>query len=479
MDRRQSADWAQTLVESMPQLIWTCAPNGQCDYLSRQWVEFTGVPEAQQLGDRWTGVLHPDDRPRAALAWNNAVQGKAVYDLEYRIRRHDGDYRWFKVRGLPQRGRDGSVIRWLGTCTDIDDRKTAEERLSGLLASICDPLWIIDREWRYVFVNPPGAAYAGLPPSELAGRVVWDVFPEERGSQFEAEASRVFETGKEVRYELYHDYYGRWYEMDIYPSGSSIIVISRDITARRELEKQLQQTAKLESLGVLAGGIAHDFNNLLVGIMGNVSLALDMLPEPAAVRGILEDAVTASERAALLTRQLLAYAGKGQLRLENLDISSIVRDTQQLIRAKIPSHVRVRLQLADHLPPVHGDFSQIQQVVMNLVINGAEAIEERRPGEVRVQTCRRQVSDRSGLADGEYILLRVEDDGCGMSAETLNRIFEPFFTTKFTGRGLGLAAAQGIVRSHKGDMQVESTPGQGSIFTILLPVSTIGPSRAS
>jgi signal transduction histidine kinase len=197
------------------------------------------------------------------------------------------------------------------------------------------------------------------------------------------------------------------------------------------------------------------------------------------VRPILEDAVNASERAALLTRQLLAYAGKGQFRLENLDISSIVRDTQQLIRAKIPSHVRLKLHLADDLLPVYGDFSQIQQVVMNLVINAAEAIEERKPGEVRVYTSSRQIRDFSALPDGEYVVFRVEDDGCGMSAETVNRIFEPFFTTKFTGRGLGLAAAQGVIRSHKGSLQVESTPGQGSVFTILLPVSTIGPSRAS
>ncbi len=233
-------------------------------------------------------------------------------------------------------------------------------------------------------------------------------------------------------------------------------------TGDEKLDHQYQQADKQDSLGVLAGGVAHDFNNLLVGIMGNISLALDILPESSPVRGILEDAVIASERAALLTRQLLAYAGRGDIKLEMLDVSALVRDTRQLVRAKIPSYVDLKLFLDEHLPRVEGDFAQIQQVVMNLVINAAESFDPAKPGQVRVYT---------SLEDSN-VSIKVTDEGCGMSQETLDRIFEPFFTTKFTGRGLGLAAAQGIVHSHKGVLRVESTVGQGSTFTILLPVCT-------
>jgi two-component system cell cycle sensor histidine kinase/response regulator CckA len=470
----ETALLAKSLVEALPLLVWTCDPDGGCDYLSRQWLEYTGVPLAEQLGSGWVGVLHPDDRHHASTAWNDALLGRAAYDLEYRLRRHDGVYRWFKTRGVPQLAGDGSVVRWIGTCTDIEDQKRAEERFSGLLASISDAVFIIDNTWRYVFVNAPAAAFADIAPAEMSGRGVWDFFPGEKGSRFEAEANRAFATGKEGRYETFNEERGRWYEMDIFPDRTNIIVFARDITDRRAMEQKLQQADKFDSIAVLAGGVAHDFNNLLVGIMGNVSLALDILPESSEVRAMLEDAVIAGERAALLTRQLLAYAGKGQFQIEKLDLSRLVRDTRQLIRAKIPSHVELKLFLDDHLPAVSGDFSQIQQVIMNLMINAAESFDSSSPGQVRVYTTACQMPGTEDLPSGVYVTLKVEDEGSGMAQETVGRIFEPFFTTKFTGRGLGLAAVQGIVRSHKGDLQVETSVGKGSVFTILLPACTNG-----
>jgi PAS domain S-box-containing protein len=474
IDRHPTLLPAKTVMESLPLLVWTATRDGECDYVNRRWTEFTGVPLSKQLGRGWINVLHPDDRDRTLAAWKDAVLGRAGYDLEYRIRRHDGVYRWFKTRGVPQFAPDDSIGGWIGTCTDIGDQKNAEERFSGLLAAISDPVFIIDYNWRYVFVNGPAAAFAHISPSEMAGRVVWDLFPNEKGSRFEIEAIRAFQTGQEVRYETFNEHSGRWYEMDIFPDRTNIIVFARDITDRRALEQKLQQADKFDSIGVLAGGVAHDFNNLLVGIMGNVSLALDVLPESSPVRVMLEDAVIASERAALLTRQLLAYAGKGQFKVEKLDLSKLVRDTRQLIRANIPSNVDLKLFLDDQLPPVEGDLSQIQQVIMNLVINAAESFEFSHSGQVRVYTSACQIGGAQDSEPGQYVSLKVQDEGSGMDPETVSRIFEPFFTTKFTGRGLGLAAVQGIVRSHKGNLRVDSAPGQGSTFTILLPVCTNG-----
>jgi two-component system, cell cycle sensor histidine kinase and response regulator CckA len=473
-DQVQMLELARSLMEALPLLVWTCTTDGACDYLSRQWLEFTGVPASEQLGTGWLNALHPNDRDRASAAWYNAVRGQGGYDLEYRLRRHDGLYRWFKTRGVAQMAPDGAIAGWIGTCTDIEDQKNAEQRFSGLLDSISDAVFIIDHTWRYVFVNAPAAAFANMSPAEMGGREVWDMFPKEKGSIFEISAVRAFQTGQEVRYETFSEQTGRWYEMDIFPDRTNIIVFARDITGRRALEQKIQEADKFDSIALLAGGVAHDFNNLLVGIMGNVSLALDILPESSPVRVMLEDAVIASERAALLTRQLLAYAGKGQFKLENLDLSRMVRDTRQLIRAKIPSHAELKLFLDDRLPAVEGDFSQIQQVIMNLVINAAEAIAATQPGQVRVHTSVDEIPGTHDLASGRYVSLKVEDEGCGMAPETVSRIFEPFFTTKFTGRGLGLAAVQGIVRSHKGKLHVESSPGKGSAFTVLLPACTNG-----
>jgi signal transduction histidine kinase/CheY-like chemotaxis protein len=246
---------------------------------------------------------------------------------------------------------------------------------------------------------------------------------------------------------------------------------------RQASEEKLLQTQKLESLGILAGGVAHDFNNLLTGILGNASLALDISPRGSPTERMLQDVMHASERAAHLTKQLLAYAGKGRFVLQAVDLSRAVREISHLIRASIPKNAQLRLDLADKLPCVEADASQIQQVVMNLVINAAEAIPEHSLGNVLVTTRAQHVDEHyleqtlgaGEIGPGEYVALEVHDTGIGMDDATLQRIFDPFFTTKFAGRGLGLAATQGIVRGHKGAMKVYTAPGQGSTFKILFP----------
>jgi signal transduction histidine kinase len=247
---------------------------------------------------------------------------------------------------------------------------------------------------------------------------------------------------------------------------------------RRNLEEQLRHAQKLESLGLLAGGVAHDFNNLLTGILGNASLVMEIVEADEAVRNMLQDIIRASERAADLTRQLLAYAGKGKFVISPIDVSALVRDISELLRSSVPRTVELSLHLHSGLPPIEGDASQIQQLVMNLILNAVEATGER-PGIVRVTTSIREVRPGDPLgqlrpeppAPGTYILVQVTDDGCGMSETIKSQIFDPFFTTKFTGRGLGLAAALGIVRGHKGAIGVESAEGLGSTFTVMLPAA--------
>jgi signal transduction histidine kinase len=244
-------------------------------------------------------------------------------------------------------------------------------------------------------------------------------------------------------------------------------------------QERLRQSQKIESIGILAGGIAHDFNNLLTGVLGNASLALESMPAGSPNRTLLQGVVQASERAAHLTRQLLAYAGKGRFVVEALDLSQQVREIAALVQTSIPSAVQLRLDLAEQLPYIDADASQIQQIIMNLVINGAEAIPEGQSGTVIVTTGVQEVDDeylRTTLLDtpippGTYITLEVHDTGIGMDRETQARIFDPFFTTKFTGRGLGLAAVMGIVRGHQGALKIYSTPGRGSTFKVLLLAS--------
>jgi PAS domain S-box-containing protein len=256
--------------------------------------------------------------------------------------------------------------------------------------------------------------------------------------------------------------------------------INNDITERLRIEEQLRHTQKLESLGVLAGGVAHDFNNLLTGILGNSSLALDNIGPNHPNRPLIEEVMRAAERAADLTRQLLAYAGKGRFVMRTIDLSDLVREISGLIHASLPKRAQLRLQLAEEIPGIDADPGQLQQIVMNLVINGAEAIGAQ-GGSVLVSTALQEVdhdyittmsSAGELLRPGRYVALEVHDTGSGMDEETLSRIFDPFFSTKFAGRGLGLSAVLGIVRAHKGALKVYSQPGQGTTFKVLFPSST-------
>lgn len=254
--------------------------------------------------------------------------------------------------------------------------------------------------------------------------------------------------------------------------------IVEDVTERRRSEEALRRAQKLESLGVVAGGVAHDFNNLLVAMIGQMSLALLKMEADSPGYTHVEKAEKAAESAAELTRQLLVYSGHSKFERSPLSLNTVIRESEDLFRLAIPAHVTLRPQLQVDLPLIQADMGQIQQVLMNLIINGAEAI-GKNPGTVTVSTARQTIpeplSTHSGhsLAPGEYVVLTVEDDGCGMDEDTLDKIFDPFFTTKFTGRGLGLAAVLGIVRAHEAGLEVTSTPGLDTRFRIYFPQTAV------
>ena len=257
----------------------------------------------------------------------------------------------------------------------------------------------------------------------------------------------------------------------------------QDITDRKQseaekeaLDHKIQETQKLESLGVLAGGIAHDFNNLLTVILGNASLARMDLPPDSPVHTCLQQIEQTSQRAAELCRQMLAYSGKGKFVVQRIDLSQLIDDATPLLRLSVTKKAVLRLNLAQRLPAVLVDATQIRQIIMNLVINASDALGDQ-SGAINLSTGlmradRHYLSESRLAADlpvGDYVFLEISDTGCGMSTETLAKIFDPFFTTKFTGRGLGLAATLGIVRGHKGAIHVTSEAGRGSTFKLLLP----------
>jgi signal transduction histidine kinase/CheY-like chemotaxis protein len=275
----------------------------------------------------------------------------------------------------------------------------------------------------------------------------------------------------------------------MFKNGSDEDVIGgtvMDITDRKQSEAALLQGQKLESLGLLAGGIAHDFNNLLAALRGNLDLAQSKLPGDSQVSTYVAKSEKIIDKAANLTRQLLAYSGKGKFQLKPMDLTLQVKEMGHLLSVSISKKVKLHYDITEGLPAIIGDTSQIQQVVMNLVINASEAIGD--PGGfVQIRTGLKTLGDTDpgglytgqGLVPGPYVFLEVQDNGHGMDTRTLERIFDPFFTTKFHGRGLGLAAMLGIVKGHKGGITVDSEVGRGTTFRILFPSTGTAPEKPS
>ncbi len=279
-----------------------------------------------------------------------------------------------------------------------------------------------------------------------------------------------------------------YYGVPIYDPQGNLelgLLMLKDITEQEEHDKQnrlvqerLAQTQRLESLGVLAGGIAHDFNNLLMAILGHADIALEKLAQPSPIKEDLSDIKMASLRAADLCTQLLAYSGQGKLEEQAFSLSRLTSEMVQMLKTSIAKNCILDLSLEEQQPLMNGDISQLRQVLMNFVINASDAIGDGQ-GTIRITTASMNFSREDFTDDylikpvnsGRYVTLEVTDDGPGMNKETLARIFEPFFSTKFTGRGLGLSAVLGIIRSHSGGLKVSSSPGVGTSFKVLFPAS--------
>jgi signal transduction histidine kinase len=259
--------------------------------------------------------------------------------------------------------------------------------------------------------------------------------------------------------------------------SDEVLTIVRDDTDRARVEEQILHTQKLESLGVLAGGVAHDFNNLLMGILGYAGLALGKLPHGSPARNNVERVQTTAQRAAELTNQMLAYSGNGHFVIAPCDLSGLIESSLPLIKTSVGSRAELVSELAPNLPQIACDENQIRQLVVNLTTNASEALTG--SGTVTVSTGVTEATEetlgrnalRDRIAPGTYVYLEVADTGAGMSAETRSKIFDPFFTTKFIGRGLGLAAVLGIVRSHGGGILLDTAPQRGTRFRVLLPTA--------
>lgn len=500
---RKRAEWEllksearyRALVEASGQVVWTADSSGRRDETSRAWwTEITGQSYEESEGWDWLDAVHPDDRDRVERHWMDAIEAKNILKSEYRVRMRYGSYRHFMVRGVPVANADGSFREWVGTFTDVTEQKSAENaiavsaaKLRAYFETAAQGIVRVDEQGRIEELNAKLLELCGYSREELIGQEVTILVPDDLRKTyarhiagfFRIPKTRPMGTGLELTAK-HKDGHEFPVEMGLSfvhgPDGVRALAFVSDITERKRSEVALLESQKLESLGVLAGGIAHDFNNLLVGIMGNASL-LQVAPLAEVYRETVSEILKASQRAADLTRQLLAYAGKARFDMRPVNLSALVKEISALVHASIPKTVYLRLDLDENARSIHADAGQIQQVIMNLVINAAEAIAPNTPGVVVVRTAEQDIDEEYArvyfgagqVEPGRYVSLEIQDTGVGMDEATRLRIFDPFFTTKFMGRGLGLSAVLGIVRAHHGALRVESRPGEGSTFHAVFP----------
>lgn len=493
---RESESQFRTLANAIPQLCWIANADGWISWYNDRWYDYTGTSRDQVEGWNWQSVHDPAVLPAVLKRWKTSIATGELFDMVFPLRGSDGTFRSFLTRVMPVIDEHGKLARWFGTNTDISDQlrveeelRRSDERLRAALQASHTGTWHWDMRSDEFELYENCAALFGVSsdqklrsseeflaliyPDDVARVTAGIERSKATGSNVEQEFRVIWPNGS-VHWLLdrgvaYFDTQGR----PAYMTGACM-----EITERKREEASFHQAQKLESVGMLAGGIAHDFNNLLVGVIGNASLAQKMLPEGSEAAGLLDTVVKAGEQGAHLTRQLLAYAGKGRFVLELLNLSDLIPEMIGLVQPSISKKIALQLELDGELPSIRADRGQVQQVIMNLVLNAAEAIGSN-AGMISVKTrsCdieeidKRQNGSRLESRPGNFVRVEVSDTGCGIDATTKAKIFDPFFSTKFQGRGLGLAAVSGIVRGHNGTIAVESTPGRGSVFTVLFPAA--------
>ncbi len=458
---------------------------------SREFNPLYGLPP-NNIGpsiDEWFQLIHPEDRERILAEREQTRQGGDPCDSEYRVVWPDGTLHWLLAKGKLLRDSEGNPIRMVGVNMDITERKLAEatlreneERFRNMadstpvmicasgpdkLATFFNQGWLnftgrtMEQELGYGWTE-------GLHPEDLDRTVAAysAAFDSRRFCQIEYRLRRADGEYRSIlcsgvpRYE---------------PGGAfaGYTASGMDFTDLKRNQANVLANQKLESLGVLAGGIAHDFNNLLGSILAESELMMEDLADSSAVQDGVTRIKSVAVRAVQIVRELMAYAGQESELLRPIDLSLLVGEMLLLLKVAISKRATFKVDLPNNLPAVRVNAAQIRQVVMNLITNASEALEDQ-DGIISLSVARIPAPDafRRGAhnsPESDYLRLEISDTGCGMAEEIQAKIFDPFFTTKFTGRGLGLAAVQGIVRAHGGTIQVESAPGRGARFTILLP----------
>ncbi|MEI6647925.1 MAG: PAS domain S-box protein [bacterium] len=484
---REQEENYRTLADSGMALIWTSRTDKKCDYFNQIWLRFTGRTLEQEFGDGWADGVHPDDLARSFKIYTEAFDRREPFSMDYRLRRHDGEFRWILDEGTPRHDSRGNFLGYIGHCLDITERKEvsealqeSEERFTRLAEQTGTFFWDVDAQGLFTYASPVAEKVLGYRLDEMIGRMhFFDFHPESGREAFKAEAFAIFQ-----RKDAFTDFVNVAQTKDgravwLSTTGQPILNVDGslrgyrgsdiDITERKRLQEELMKLDKLQSIGTLAGGIAHDFNNILQGLYGNISLAVEDLAETHPSYELLEEAGKSMTRAVRLTKQLLTFAKGGDPVKARVNLGATVEDVVRFDLAG--SNVRLVYHPVENLWPIDADEGQIHQVVSNLVINARQAMPKGGHLYITLENADLPAAAVPSLKQGRYIRIIFRDEGCGIEPKLIDNIFDPYFSTKSTGNGLGLTTVWSIISKHGGHIDVISEFGKGATFTIYLPAS--------
>ncbi|MEI6214996.1 MAG: PAS domain-containing protein [Desulfuromonadales bacterium] len=494
----------QATLDAIPDLLFVVGLDGCYHEFHSPRTDLLAAPVESFIGRKVTDILPPDAADVCMSAIREAHETGNSFGRQFQLQLPQGPH-WFELSVSRMSSAATPDQRFIVLSRDISERKRDEDVLReskllyrSLLESVPAVIYRFSTKTGGLFYSPQIEDVFGYPLQAFYDDpLLWknSIHPEDV-QLVERSIAELFagsQPGFDIEYRVANRD-GEWIwlrdstiqreisdgEMVIFGLAQNITKLKQAEEKRQALENQFQQTQKLESLGVLAGGIAHDFNNILTIILGHCHIVMGDIDSGMDQKNHVKEIAEAASRAANLCRQMLSYAGNTALEQSDINLWLLVDENVKMLRSAINKNVTIKLDLTRRMPLITGDSAQIQQVVMNLVINAAEAIGDTN-GTITILLDRITVStvqpetDFAGtaIAVGDYACLTVSDDGCGMSTETRRRIFEPFYTTKFTGRGLGMSAVLGIINSHRGALQVSTKSGAGTTFKVYFPLTNV------
>jgi len=490
---KKSEDRLRLVIDTIPTLVWRAGPEGSPDFLNQPALDYTGL-SLDQAETGWPRAFHPDDKKGMLMKWSAIRASGMRGGLEARLRRFDGEYRWFLFEAEPLRDEAGNIVKWYGSATDIEDRKRievalreSEQRFRDYAETASDWFWEHGPDHRVTRISEH-VSDIGFSPSGLAGLSRWDIATD---TESEPEKWRMHRATIDAR-QPFRDFvytvdgagspvYVRSSGKPIYDANGNFIGYrgtGTNITAKiradlaeqalRKAQAELAHVTRVTMLGELTASIAHEVNQPLAAVVANAEASLRWLdreiPDLAAARRSVEWVINDSLRASEVIRRVRALANKTDMEKAPLDINLVVKEAVALVQRELARHrVSLRTELASAPPRIFGDRVQLQQVIINLLMNGIEAMEP-------VTDRPRELVVRSSQDETGQVLLSVKDCGIGISADNANRMFNAFFTTKSSGLGMGLSICRSIVEAHGGRMSAASNEGPGATFQFVLPL---------